>query len=402
VGIGKLALSLNPVAMVVDQTVGMPGMAKGELGATQLAAGKALIAYDTWGEDPARASGAVVGNVLGAVIGTKGAGAAIKGSGTAAKVGGAASRTFPKTAELAANIGGKAGDLKINVASTLNTKITSLGEKIAIPKFGPQPALAGAGGRGSSVFEMTPGTRNGSSGAGVAARIDDGTPPAGTRAGSTGGASTGVNAADAAATSGSRAGGGFTHLSDEATPPNTATSAGGDPVVHDGSPPVDSDAGRALDQHEPTSIDNHPQESPGSSGPDHTEPTVAPGPEDLNAATGGPHPPASFGQSETANYRQTWQNAHPETAGKVVVHHAVEQQTTRRYPGLVSPNEMHSLENLRGVPKGDVNNRVHLSAIRKEWNAFYEENPHPTKQDLLDMATRVDDKYGDAFIPPIR
>ncbi len=174
VGIGKLALSLNPVAMVVDQTVGMPGMAKGELGATQLAAGKALIAYDMWGEDPARASGAVVGNVLGAVIGTKGAGAAIKGSGTVAKAGAAASRTFPKTAELAATIGGKVGDLKINVATSLNTKITSLGEKIAIPKFGPEPALAGAGGRGASVFEMTPGTRTGPAGAGVAARTGDG------------------------------------------------------------------------------------------------------------------------------------------------------------------------------------------------------------------------------------
>jgi len=60
-GIGKLAMSLNPVAMAVDQTVGIPGMEKGELGATQLAAGKAPIAYDTWGEDPARASGVVVG-----------------------------------------------------------------------------------------------------------------------------------------------------------------------------------------------------------------------------------------------------------------------------------------------------------------------------------------------------
>jgi len=59
------------------------------------------------------------------------------------------------------------------VASTLNTKITSLGEKIALPKFGPQPALAGAGGRGSSVFEMTPGTRNGPAGSGMAARLGD-------------------------------------------------------------------------------------------------------------------------------------------------------------------------------------------------------------------------------------
>ncbi len=98
--------------------------------------------------------------------------------GTVAKAGAAAARTFPKTAELAANIGGKAGDLKLNMATSLNTKITSLGEKIAIPKFGPQPALAGAGGRGSNVFEMTPGTRTGSSAHGLPPAKPVGSAPA--------------------------------------------------------------------------------------------------------------------------------------------------------------------------------------------------------------------------------
>lgn len=85
-----------------------------------------------------------------------------------------------------------------------------------------------------------------------------------------------------------------------------------------------------------------------------------------------------------------------------MVHHAVEQQVHRRYPEVVSESEMHSLENLRGIPKGEVNNRVHLSQLRKEWNRFYKANPNPTKDDLLDFATKMDDKYGTQFDPPVR
>jgi len=91
----------------------------------------------------------------------------------------------PEDRRVGGDIGGKAGDLEINVASTLNTKMAALGEKISIPKFGPQPALAGAGGRGSSMFEMTPGTRTGPQGAGVAARIDDTAPGRGPGSAST-------------------------------------------------------------------------------------------------------------------------------------------------------------------------------------------------------------------------
>ena len=74
----------------------------------------------------------------------------------------------------------------------------------------------------------------------------------------------------------------------------------------------------------------------------------------------------------------------------------------RRYPGLFSPNEIHSLENLRGIPKGVVNNRVHLSAIRNLWNDFYGNNPSPTRQDVLDYVTSVDDLLGQWFNPRVR
>jgi uncharacterized Zn-binding protein involved in type VI secretion len=110
---------------------------------------------------------------------------------------------------------------------------------------------------------------------------------------------------------------------------------------------------------------------------------------------------ATFGSSTSTNYRETFFEANPETRGNVVVHHAVEQQAMRRYPGVISESQMHSLENLRGIPK-PINSDVHLSQIRRSWNEFYRNNPNPTQQQLLDHATRIDDQFGHLFDPPIR
>ena len=110
---------------------------------------------------------------------------------------------------------------------------------------------------------------------------------------------------------------------------------------------------------------------------------------------------ASFGTSTTNNYKKTFFDANPDAKGDVVVHHAVEQQVQKRYPGLVSDSEIHSLENLRGIPKS-INSDVHLSKIRKEWNRFYRTNANPSQQQLLDKATEIDNKFGSQFNPPIR
>jgi hypothetical protein len=110
---------------------------------------------------------------------------------------------------------------------------------------------------------------------------------------------------------------------------------------------------------------------------------------------------ASFGKAASSDYRRTFLDRHPDLEGKVVVHHAVEQQVANRYPGLVSPAELHSYENLRGIPK-TVNATLHQSEIRKAWNRFYREHPQPTKDDLLDQATRIDDLHGHEFDPPVR
>ncbi|WP_124596581.1 hypothetical protein [Burkholderia stagnalis] len=115
---------------------------------------------------------------------------------------------------------------------------------------------------------------------------------------------------------------------------------------------------------------------------------------------GGTYSGAKFGLATSNDYRATFFAANPGLEGQVVVHHAVEQQVLTRYPGTVSASEMHSLENLRGIPK-TVNWELHLSQIRREWNQFYRSNPNATQQQLLQKATEIDMKYGNQFNPPV-
>ena len=115
---------------------------------------------------------------------------------------------------------------------------------------------------------------------------------------------------------------------------------------------------------------------------------------------------ARFGWSDRIGrdaYRANFFDAYPDLENKVHVHHAVEQQVIKKhYPNLdISWNEMHSLDNLRGIPN-EINSKTHLSDLRKEWTAFYKANPNASKQDLLDHATKMDGRYGHLFTPPVR
>lgn len=98
----------------------------------------------------------------------------------------------------------------------------------------------------------------------------------------------------------------------------------------------------------------------------------------------------------------------------IEVHHAVERQVLTKpgYQGLVTEAEMHSIQNLRGIrrgfrmPNGDDLVEFHRKIIRDEWDEFYDKfedaGTTPTKQQLLDKATEIDDKYGYIFDPPVR
>ncbi|WP_426303952.1 hypothetical protein ACN9MJ_13110 [Acidovorax facilis] len=121
--------------------------------------------------------------------------------------------------------------------------------------------------------------------------------------------------------------------------------------------------------------------------------------EGLGGTTG-----ARFGNALSSDYRGTFFEANPGLVGQVKVHHAVEQQVLNKFPGVVSEAEMHSLENLRGIPN-ELNNTMHLSDIRVEWNRFYKpfiaEGTMPTKAQLLQKATEIDSRFGTKFNPPL-
>ena len=125
-------------------------------------------------------------------------------------------------------------------------------------------------------------------------------------------------------------------------------------------------------------------------------------------AAGGYQSAAEKGNSKSGtpsskiDYKEVFFKEHPELRGEVWVHHGVEQQvlTKPQTKGLFSYEEMHSLDNLRGIPK-EINSDLHLSKIRKEWNKFYKEFPNPTKEQLLQKRLDIDKKYGHLFKPLI-
>ncbi|MFI5926423.1 hypothetical protein ACIA3K_10575 [Micromonospora sp. NPDC051543] len=142
-GLGKfvwaVSIYVNPVTIVIDQTVGMPFFEQREAGNLLLNAGKTIIAYDTWGEDKSKAAGMATFNIVSAVVGTKGAasglrgaGAAvntIRGSATAARVSAALVRTGNWLDKLPT-----VGEVAINLARKFDIKI---------PQLGLVPAIAG-------------------------------------------------------------------------------------------------------------------------------------------------------------------------------------------------------------------------------------------------------------------
>ena len=100
-------------------------------------------------------------------------------------------------------------------------------------------------------------------------------------------------------------------------------------------------------------------------------------------------------------FASRFHKANGDTKGRVVVHHAVEQQVLRLYPGRFTEQEIHSTSNARGIPKG-INSDLHLRIIRSEWDAFYAARPNATRREIEAMRDLIDCKYGPLFIPPMQ
>ena len=109
-------------------------------------------------------------------------------------------------------------------------------------------------------------------------------------------------------------------------------------------------------------------------------------------------PDSNTQEKPSSDYRETFFAAHPELRGYVWVHHSIEQQVLKRYPGLFTETELDALERLRGVPN-NLNSEIHLSGIRTRWNEFYRTTPNATRQQVIDFAKQLYKEYGKSFAP---
>lgn len=65
----------------------------------------------------------------------------------------------------------------------------------------------------------------------------------------------------------------------------------------------------------------------------------------------------------------------------------------------MTKEEMHAVENLRGIPKA-LDTTLHQKHIHKRWNKFRRENAAATKAQLELLRDEIDAEVGHLFIPP--
>jgi hypothetical protein len=108
---------------------------------------------------------------------------------------------------------------------------------------------------------------------------------------------------------------------------------------------------------------------------------------------------------EIIDYKKVFFEKYPDRKGKVVVHHSVEQQVLRKFSGMFSVEEINKVNSLRGIPIS-INNEVHLSEIRREWNKFYKAirkgEIAAIKGNFIKKAQEIDVMFGDQFDPPVK
>jgi hypothetical protein len=146
-----------------------------------------------------------------------------------------------------------------------------------------------------------------------------------------------------------------------------------------------------------------PQNAPGLTLKTHANaPGITPVAEDavVGCSVAAESAGATLGGSTRLDYAKTFFEVNPGLKGDVVVHHAIPQRAMKLYPDAITSSELHSLENLRGIPK-EINTELHIKQINREWDQFYRQNATATQQQLLNKATEIDIKYGTRFNPPV-
>jgi hypothetical protein len=105
-------------------------------------------------------------------------------------------------------------------------------------------------------------------------------------------------------------------------------------------------------------------------------------------------------------YETIFYDAYPEFRGtKMRIHHAIPKAIFKYFRGVIPIDELHALNNLRGIPF-DKNNTTHLSIINSKWNAFMRKyqrsGTRPTMEDIREQVRAIDRDHGEDFMPPYK
>jgi len=105
-----------------------------------------------------------------------------------------------------------------------------------------------------------------------------------------------------------------------------------------------------------------------------------------------------------ASYRTVFYKAYPHLKGTgLEVHHALPQSLRDKYPGLFKAKEVHSLKYLSGIPKTAIKDgeSVH-DLVTDSWEQFKKINTTATRQQVLEHMRKLDEEYGQFFVPPLK
>lgn len=102
-----------------------------------------------------------------------------------------------------------------------------------------------------------------------------------------------------------------------------------------------------------------------------------------------------------STYNANFKNKFSDVSDQIgEVHHAVPRWVQTRYAHLgITNNQLHSLENLRGIPN---NNSLDHTTITNYWEAFYNSNQNANLGEVMDFVKFIDDEFGHLFVPPVR
>jgi hypothetical protein len=85
------------------------------------------------------------------------------------------------------------------------------------------------------------------------------------------------------------------------------------------------------------------------------------------------------------------------------VHHAFPQELLDRCPWLFKAKEINDVRYMSAIPNDAMiqGKRVH-QRITNSWSEFLEEHNHPTRAQVLEHLRKLDEEYGQYFVPPVK